>query len=167
MNLEAMGQYGPAGMILSGSEFSPRQRELLADSYRKLGYALTLLKGSSEMGLMAYLVLLAPYLSDPADPSIVAEWRKRGDKRLQWHDLAVEKLATYLEEHDLFVIWPKRMTSREEKQVERMNDEFYAVFQRLKEDGMGTTAAVKTAAEMCGYTERTGWRIVEARREAC
>jgi hypothetical protein len=75
----------------------------------------------------------------------VAEWRKKQPLSAQWHDLAVEKLAEYLKGKDLFVIHPKRMTTREEKQVERMNDEFFGLYRRIKVEKLEAGLALRNA----------------------
>lgn len=72
-------------------------------------------------------------------------------------------LAGYLKDHDLFVLFPKRMTSQEEKHIQRRNDEFYAQYRRLREEGKKETPAVEDAAVMCGYGTTRAWEIVGAR----
>ncbi|MDP9480438.1 MAG: hypothetical protein M3R38_33050 [Actinomycetota bacterium] len=214
LNLETQGSYGPAGLIQAGQAFDREGRRLYAESYAALEHALTLLKGKH---FESWLVLLAPYLGDPGDPSLVTRWRdkhraweagrevarkkrraweekrdkirKKGTERTQgweeenpeperieeWarehpepqlvhrHDEAVGRLAGYLATTDLYVVFPKRMTSREETQVERRNDEFFALYQKFRADRMGKTKAVETAAEMCGYGATRAWEIVKLR----
>jgi len=179
-----MGSYGPAGMIRAGMAFEARDRRLLAESYKKLNLALRVLR-KEDFG--AWMALIEPYLGDPADPSLPGIWReniarldrenaarkKQGKApktalvwtrmRLERHDRAIRKLAGYLQDHDLYVVWPKRMSSREEKQVERMNDEFYALYLRLRDEGMKNRQAIRTAAEMTSYSEPRGYKIVELR----
>lgn len=164
--------YGAAGYIESGQNYDRRDRARLAESYRLLEHALTLLKNDGTEGMAAYLVLLSPYLSDPADPSLVAEWRKNpNDQRTGWHDLAISKLADYLAFKDLYVIWPARMSAREERQMERRNSEFFALYQRIKaelrdagrSETKANSEAVATAAIHCGYSKRRGYEIVQAR----
>lgn len=163
--------YGLAGLIEAGSEFAPRQRTALAESYQKLELALKVLKGED---FPAWLALLTPYLGDPGDPSVVARWREDAKKQppagftgrlfSERHDRAIEKLAGYLAEHELYVVWPKRMTSREEKQFERRNDEFFALYERYRfEDRMSRNKAIETAAEHCGYGRSRGYEIVDLR----
>lgn len=170
MPLEETGlkdaNYGPAGYVEAGQEHR-KNRELLAESYEALEHAITLLKADGQEGFTCWLTLLGPYLGEPGDPSLVDVWRKRGyHGRVEWHDRAVEKLAWYLRATDLFVVWPKRMTSQEEKQIERRNDELHALYQRLREDGKSKTQAVKDAAAMTGYSERRAWEIVGVRDSA-
>jgi hypothetical protein len=59
---------------------------------------------------------------------------------------------------DLHVVFPKSMLSREEGQVKKHNDEFYALYRKLREDRIGKTKAVETTAEMCGYGRSRGGR---------
>lgn len=155
--------YGAAGYIEAGQEYG-RQKALLLESYAALENAITMLKAGGQDDFICWLMLLSPYLGEPGDPSIVDVWRRRGHyRRVEIHDRAVEKLSRYLRSTDLFVVWPKRMTSQEEKQIERRNDELYALYRRLREDGENKTQAVKDAAIMCGYSERRAWDIVGAR----
>jgi hypothetical protein len=55
------------------------------------------------------------------------------------------------------------MTSREEKQVDRRNDEFYGLYRQFRAERMGKTKAVETAAEMTGYSQSGTWAIVKLR----
>lgn len=155
--------YGPSALIEAGVYFPRKWRPALAVSFEKLEYALTMLKNDGITGRLCYLLLLAPYLGDPADPSIVTRWRKERPGLADWHDLAIKKLAGYLASHDLFVIWPKRMTSQEAQQIEHRNAELFGLYKRLVDEGTNKTEAVKQAALMCGYGKRRAWEIVRAR----
>lgn len=187
LNLESLGQYGPAGMIVAGMLFSRRTNAdrrawaMFRDSFDLLEKALRVLKGE-DFG--AWMGLLVPYLGDPADIALVDDWRekardewkktktgwvqtKRGyisaQRFLEKHDRAITTLAGYLKDHDLYVPRPGRMSTRKPETVEQMNDEFYALYEKLRKDGEGKTKAVRTAAEWCGYGERRGWDIVKLR----
>ena len=48
------------------------------------------------------------------------------------------------------MVWPKSLTSREDKQVERRNDAFFALCRRFREENM-SRKAVDTAMQMCGW----------------
>lgn len=73
-------------------------------------------------------------------------------------------LAILLPGVDLYVVFPKRMTSREERQVERRNDEFFALYRRYRNvERMSRNKAIETAAEHCGYGRSRGYEIVELR----
>lgn len=160
-------EYGPAAFVEVGAYFPRKVRPALAVSFEKLEHAITLLKHSPDrVDRLCYYVLLTPYLSDPADPSIVAHWRKHKPELAKWHDLAVRKLARRLASHDLFVVWPKRMTSNEEKRIEERNDELYRLYSALTSEGVTKSKAIKDAALMCGYSERRAWEIVAARESA-
>ena len=97
---------------------------------------------------------MTPYVGDP---SVVADWKRKAARLesarmfAERHDRAVEALAGYLSKHDLFVLFPRRMTSQEEKNIERRNDEIYALYRRLREEGKRKTLADEDAAAMCGY----------------
>lgn len=158
--------YGPASLVEAGAYWPRKWRAAAATTYGKLEHALTMLKNGGVSDRLAYLTLLTPYLSDPADPSIVNEWRKDRPGLVEWHDLAIKRLAGFLAGHDLFVIWPARMTSNEAKRIEQRNDELFALYQRLRNEGTRKTEAVKSAALMCGYGERRAWEIVKARESA-
>jgi hypothetical protein len=51
------------------------------------------------------------------------------------------------------------MNSREDKQVERMNDEFFGLYRCLRDEGKRMTPAVETAAAMCGCGASRAWEI--------
>lgn len=159
--------YGPAGMIASGAAFEERDVPGLKKSYEKLEHALTMLKAED---FRAWMSLVTPYLGDPGDPSVVAEHRKKAEEGLfsarlfvDRHDRAVRLLAMFLEKERLHVVFPKRMTSRGEKQIERRNDEFFSLYRRFRKEGKKKSSAVETAAEMCGYGRTRAWEIVGAR----
>jgi hypothetical protein len=160
--------YGPAGLIEARQGFEKEHRARLTKTYRDLDHALKLLKAVYHD---LWITLRRPYLSDTADLSVVAEWRRkaeRGNKDAQGtvelHDLAVRVLAILLHGVDLYVVFPKRMTSREEKQVERRNDEFFALYRRYRdEERMSQNKAIETAAEHCGYGRSRGYEIVDLR----
>lgn len=154
--------YGPAGYVETGMYYTKSQREALRQSYERLEYAITIEKAHPE-GFLTWVLLQSSYFGDPADPSIVAEWRKTPGHRIRRHDSFVERLSHHLRNVDLSVVWPKRMSSREEKQVERMNDEFYSLYRRLREEGTKKRAAIQQAATMCGYSESRGYEIVRIR----
>jgi hypothetical protein len=85
---------------------------------------------------------------------------------LERHDRAIEKLAAYLADEDLHAVFPKRMTSQAEEQIDRRNDEVFRVYKALRYgDGMGKTRAVRNAADHCGYSEDRVWKILKARGE--
>lgn len=164
LNLESMGQFGPAGMIVAGMAFDDKGLGLLRDSFEALEHALTLLKNGDSIGRAAYFVLLAPYLGDPGDPSLVDKWRKDPkDRRTEWHDLAIAELARYLRNTDLYVPWTSRMQTRKPASVKQMNDEFYALYLKLRQEGAKQTRAVETAAEWCDYGLTRAFEIVKLR----
>lgn len=156
--------YGPAGYIASGVEFTKRQRDSLAASYRKLEHALTLLRGEGAEGMSCYLVLLAPYLGDPGDPALVVVWRDKKPRLLEWHDLAIEKLARYLRGTDLFVIFPHAMSDAEERRGEAQNAEIHAVYQRHRNAGLRRDDAVEVTASQCWVATDHVERVIEFRK---
>lgn len=161
--------YGPAGLIQAGQEFEEKHRKLLKRTYQDLDHALNILKVADHD---LWIALRRPYLSDAADASIVAEWRRKAERgneeargAVELHDLAVRVLLILLYNVELFVVWPKRMTSQEEKEIERRNDEFFRVYRQLREEGRNKTGAVKSATAMTGYSESRGWQIVRVREK--
>jgi hypothetical protein len=155
--------YGPAGLIESGQEWTPKQREYLRESYDSLELAMEALKEDEPLGFMSWLVLLGPYLGDPGDASLVDRWRSNGDYRSSYVDYAINFLAVKLRDADLWVPQLKRMTSRKPTDVKRLNDELYALYLALRNEGKIKSEAVQLAAEMSDYSESQAWRIVRAR----
>jgi hypothetical protein len=164
LNLESMGQFGPAGMIVAGMAFDKEGWSYLKESFDALERALTRLKEGGPLKNAAYLVLLAPYLGDPADPSLVDKWRENPkDCRTEWHDLAVKELAFYLRNADLYVPRSSRMQTRKPSSVEQMNNEFYSLYLKLREEGETKRKAIQTAADWCDYGESRAYEIVQVR----
>jgi hypothetical protein len=160
-----MGQYGPAGMIFKGMAFDPKQRGMLEETFDLLEKALTVLKGEH---FEAWLLLHGPYIGDPGDLALdlalVEMWREKKPGLAKWHDFGIEKLAEYLKDQDLYVLFPKRMTSREEKHVDKRNDELFSLYRIFKhEDGMSRNKAIETAADHCGYSRSRAYEIVNLR----
>lgn len=192
LNLEAAGSYGPAGLIVPGQAFDKEGRRMYGASYEALDRALDELL---DEDLDAYLVLIEPYLGDPADASIVERWRKSlrewqarreevrqaavdlgypelpdrwqrdhpEPERYTSHQKAVRRLAELLEDVELYVVFPKRMTSREAGHVDQRNGDLYALYRQLRTEGLKKTRAVTTAADMCGYSSARAWEIVRLR----
>lgn len=166
INLQALGQFGPAGLIMAGTQFEREDRYLLRESFELLEHALILLKRDDYY---AWLALYEPYLADPSDPSIVDDWRLkskhsiRAQRSLQNHDRGVWALTEMMLDQDLYCVTPSRMTTTQEKQVEKRNDELYSLFLKLRKDGESKTRAVKQAAEWCGYGLTRAWEIVGLR----
>jgi hypothetical protein len=152
--------YGPAGYIEAGMNYSKGQRGPLAESYEDLEHAITLAKREY---FTHWVILLEAYFGSEPDPDVVRLWRERGSERIGYHDKFVEAVADNLRHTELYVVWPKRMSTREEKQVEKMNDEFYSIYKRLKSEGHKNRSAIQQAATMCGYSEPRGYEIVRVR----
>lgn len=162
--------YGPAGLIQAGQAFHKRDRYLLKQTYRNLDHALSILKVADHD---LWIVLHRPYLSDVGDSSIVAEWRKKAERgnedargAAELHDLAVRVLSILLYKVELHVVFPKRMTSQEDKEIDRRNDELYSLYRRFREEGKNKTTAVKDSASITGYSESRAWEIVKVRESA-
>lgn len=163
--------YGPAGYIESGQAFSESERELLAESYTHLDRALLKMKNKDQgkavdIGFMLWLALFPPYLGDPGDPGLVEEWRKDpNNQQVTWIDKAVEWLADELADTDLFVVWPKRMSTRVSKKVDDANDEVWRLYRTMRGEGRSKSYCVRTAALLTGYSERRVWEIVKIREK--
>jgi hypothetical protein len=184
LNMESTGGYGPGGMIFAGVAYDKRDVEPLRQSLLALEVAMQLLKrepvvgkhseGDVIAGLSAWSALLEPYLGDPADPSIVADWRRKAAmgyisarRFLERHDAAIKKLAEYLAPVPLYPVYPKLMSETEESEIENQYAEMYAVFRRIMAAG-GTNEAGATAqvAEFFDVWPETVERVVEFRRKA-
>lgn len=156
--------YGAGGYTETGIQFELKDVSGLTRSYEDLEHALTLIRESTdEEEFLGWLLLHGPYIGDPGDPSIVAEWREKRPGLAKRHDWIVGRLAHYLRYRDLYVVFPKRMSSREEKLVDKRNDELYRLYSTFRGEGAKKTKAVQTAAAMCGYDERRAWDIVRLR----
>lgn len=159
--------YGAAGYVETGEAFTDKEREFLTPSYKHLDDALYKLETGSPAQRNAYLTLLKPYLGDPGDPSIVDKWNLYPyDCRKEWHDMAIEELAEMLAGKKINVVWPKRMSTRQEKHVDRMNDDAWRIYKQLRAEGKGKTRSVADAALITGYTQRRMWEIVGSREQA-
>lgn len=154
--------YGPAGYIYTGALFDRQDRRLLAESYEALEHALTMLKIKENH---LWLLLLSPYLGDPADPSIVDRWREHRPGLVDHHDRAIKTLARYLKHRELYPVYPKLMSEKEEARLEAKNAEVYAVFQRIRVSGVGVDAAKRQAADACDVPLSAVERIVEFRSD--
>lgn len=164
--------------MVEGMAFDKKHYHRLKTSYEFLEHALTLLK---IMHFDLWIALLEPYLGDPADPSVVEDWKEKaqdiwehtpkGKKLvrrgyisaqlfLKREEGAVETLAEYLKNKELYHVPPKRMTTRKTVNVAERNDEFYALYKSLRADGFSKTRAVNDAAEMCQYGLTRAWDIV-------
>jgi hypothetical protein len=169
-------------MIVSGQAFEKKHYKGLAESYKNLEYALKLLK-IEDFG--AWLGLLSPYLGDPADPAIVEDWREKSEDqwvriRTGWkrtkrgyvsarrwterHDRAIRGLAEYLKHKDLYVAWPSRMSSYQDRNhMEAMNAELYNVYRTARLEGVERGKAIKDAAAVTGYSVRRAQEIIKLR----
>jgi hypothetical protein len=64
----------------------------------------------------------------------------------------------------MYAVWPKRMTIRKDKQVERMNDGFFGLYKTFRYgDGMSQNKAIEEAAKYTGYDRSRGYQIVQVR----
>lgn len=94
------------------------------------------------------------------------KWREENPKprKAEWHDKAIDMLAAYLRarEDQLFVIFPKRMSSMERDQIERRNMEVVEVFRAFHYgDGYSRNKSIEKAAEHCGYSRSRSYEIVD------
>lgn len=188
LNLQAKGNYGPAGVIFAGTEFDKSDRMLLRQSFDALRAALARLQKSD---FQAWASLVEPYLADPADASLVDEWRRKVDeldkeneiraKRkppqqprvalvvprmfLERHDRALEKLAEDLKHTDLYAVFARPMSEEEEKAGQDQNAEIAATVERLRATGSSVREALAQAAEMHRISVDMVERVYEFRSE--
>lgn len=79
INLQALGQYGPAGIIFKGMAFDPKERHMIEESFDLLEKALTVLKHEH---FEAWLLLHGPYIGDPGiRPSLISGERRGQDSQ--------------------------------------------------------------------------------------
>lgn len=167
MNTEAQ-RPGPGSWPLAKLQYLERS-PLLKKTYEHLDRALEQLRREHWP---EWLLIRTAYLDPDTSPSKVAHWRKLAKDhlgaRLQLEMLedGIRTLARYLADVELHVIWPQRMTSREEKQVERRNDELYAVYLRHREEGTSRGKAIEKAATECGYSPGRASKIVKLRESS-
>jgi hypothetical protein len=164
LNLEAAGAYGPAGLIFAGTEFEREDRTAIRNSFFALAASLVKLQqqesvgkhedGENISGSGAYFTFIEPYLGDPADASIVGDWRKKAAdgslisrRFIERHDAGIDWLVQDLWSTELHVVFPKLMSEKEEAEIEHQYAEMYAVFQRLRVSGLKVQAAMAQTAE--------------------
>lgn len=162
----AEASYGPAGFIEAGMEFEKYDQRRLGEAMDSLEEALGHL---ARTNFPLWYILQEPYIDDPADASIVDEWRKKAPKsdscaaRIGLHDKAVRELAAYLKDEDLHVVYPKLLSQREEKDIEEANAAMLAFYRRLIRGGSTHASARKQAAENFQVTIDAVQRIVDVR----
>jgi hypothetical protein len=156
-------EYHSGPDIEAGAYWPESVREIARETYKLLDHALDALYAEGTQGRLLYLLLLSPYLGAEADPAIADRWRARSENLAADLDLAIFKLAHYLRHQDLFVVFPSRMTSGQDREIERRNSELFQVYTQLRSEGRRKTESVETAADMCGYSVRRAWAIVKAR----
>lgn len=182
INLEAQGQFGPAGYIYEGMAFDRTDRKLLGESIAHLDRQLSRLE--KEHPVLHY-ALVEPYLSDTADPSVVDDWRRKGaasrERRREiarklgaklpvseperWairHDDAVTWLAQKLP-GGLYVVHTRRMTQAEEKKVEDENAAIVRTYERTKRGGTSARASIEQVAHDYGISTDRVEAILEHR----
>jgi hypothetical protein len=157
--------YGPAGYLYAGMQFTEDQAEMLRESYEVLDEGLRELKSRGDKGMWLWLALHEAYLSDPGDPSKVEHWKANHNPKYGNEREAVWWLGKWTIENDkdLYVVWPKRMPSRQSKHVDQLNDDWIELYRVLRSEGMGKSRAVVKACEITGYEESRGWRILKVR----
>ena len=154
--------YGPAGFIEEGAEFEKHDRNRLAYSMDLLEEGLRHL---ARTNFPLWYVLKEPYLADPADPSMVDDWREKERPQVMLHDKAIEELADYLKDEDLHVVYPKLLSQREEKDIEESNAAMLAFYRRLKRSGSSHNSARKQTAENYQVSTDAVQRIVDVQEK--
>lgn len=168
---------GPGGYRDTGQDFDECDRARLATSYEDFGHALKLLAYEDRE---ARDVLNKPYLTDPADASVVrlmearalaANKTSRPTPRqreaklwVQAHERAVHLLAYYLDGRPLWVRWPARDTDATAAASQRRQDDFYDLVCTYRGE-MSRGRAIETAAAEVGYDRSRGYQIVDAREK--
>lgn len=185
--------YGPAGLIFTGAAFDKKDRHSLREDFKSLNVGLRLLRqekslgksaitGEKITGSQAWASLVEPYIGDPSDPSMVEDWRekaragynrkKRVQRRYIWSamqvervDLAIDWLASHepLKSARLHVVLARRMTDKEETEVENENAAIYAVCEQLRVSGLTLRAAKEQTAQDFKVAVQAVERIYEFR----
>lgn len=160
--------YGPAGYIEAGMAFEKHGRSLLAESMALLDEALGRL---ARENFVRWYVLREPYLDDAADSSLVDHWRAWAPQsdtcaaKLGLHDKAIATLAEYLEDVDLYPVYPKLMSEKERHDMARQNAEAYAIYQRVRVAGNSERKSAEMTADALGpaWSADAVERLVEFR----
>lgn len=180
--------YGPAGYIETGTEFHKEGNvALLKQSFGFLNIALKILYHKHPE---LFESLIEPYFADPADPGLIGHWRrliaamdKENDLRrrakppkplvvalkepadfLERHDKAIEQLAAYLANVDLYYIPVSQLSESEAKADEHREQQIYASYQRYRTAGNRSEHAVEMTAAEFGTSTDVVETVIEFRR---
>lgn len=141
---------------------------LVGDTYDKLDKALVWLdKNYPEL----YNILLEYYLHPESGHSDVDSLLVKNTSRdyiwnkMLKHEMALTRLAKYMEDEDLYVRRPEKAAGRVGRtKMEENHEELYEVFLRYKDnDNLKFSQAVKNAAFKCDYTTDHARRIIKNR----
>lgn len=161
VNFEAMNSAYSSGWPLNEECLRRMGRGAVAETYKYLDYAITVLKGTDYE---AYTAVAHLYLVEEASPSDLEYYRGKRlyESIIAAHDRGVRKLAEYLVNVELYVRWPERQYRRIPSDQESHNEAHRIVAERIAQ-GMGKTAAVVEASAETGLSESTVWRVLRAR----
>lgn len=147
------GTMGESDMPLTKEMFARMNRNtLVGDTYYLLDWALRLLR---EDHPSLYHNLYYTYLVDGVGHSDIEFMRKKSTYLLSVarHDIAIEYLAEYLSDSNLYVRRPEKMTTAVHKNedMKSKHEELVALYVRYREDGIKHYQALKNAAFKCEY----------------
>lgn len=119
-----------------------------------------------------YSALVQLYLHDGSGHRDVDDLRIKANGRTDnsigqlviRHDAAIDILAEYLADTDLYVRWPQKAPGpRPGQNMNERHNALFAVFLRYIEDGVSYRQSVRNAALKCEYSVRHAERIIKPR----
>lgn len=144
------------------------RNSLVGDTYYKLDRALVWLDDNHPE---LYNTILTLYLQPESGHSDVDNlMQKAKNNKNVWdvlikHEMALNKLAKYMENEELYVRRPEKAAGRSNVvNMEENHRELFEVFLRYRDDdGLNFSQAVKNAAFKCNYTTDHARRIIKSR----
>src|ERR671912_569705 len=111
VNFEAMSSTYGSGWPLNGESLKRMGNGLVAETYKYLDYALTILKG---IDYPAFSAISHFYLVEEASPNDLEWYRgKTGTEQfIEDHDRGIKRIAEFLVNRDLYVRWPEKHVRR-------------------------------------------------------
>lgn len=158
INLQELGEHGPAGLITEGMAFDKGDRKLLQESYEYLRRELYYEQRNHSGD---WIALIEPYLADPADHTIVERWRRRAneqDERSYQRDSAL--YSVYLSYLERDVSKPNSILRAAKVLSYTEEDAREVVFLR-EGSGRGSIPAIRMIARHDAVVDRMARRIHE------
>lgn len=146
---------------LNGESIKRMGTGLVAESYRNLDLALTVLKG---IDYPAYHAIACVYLVEEAAPNDLEFFRKKGTNPtlIAAHDRGLTRLGELLKNRDLYVRWPERHIKKAPT-IAETHAEAYRIVNQFISEGQKKTEAVRNSATLTGLSVPTIWRVMANR----